>query len=135
MSEPEIMEIFKVVKPLSSLLVNIENQLKSRKEISLRDFCSQQQSNPIDLLYSKGISGLLSMGALIPIKEALEASGNDSLKNSDLRIARNALCHGKIKFLDTGKIEFTDRNEVRKLDARRIIDLAKTAWDNYQRQS
>ncbi|TCJ12822.1 hypothetical protein EZJ19_11320 [Parasulfuritortus cantonensis] len=131
MTEPEILEIFRIVKPLSSVLVNIEAALKESPDMSLGEFCSAQASHPMNLLYSKGFSGLLAMAALVPIKQALESNKDDTFKESPLRHARNALCHGTIEFKPTNKIKFTDYTKTVELSPKEIIDLAAKAWSQY----
>ncbi len=134
MKNEDNIEISNIVRTLSSIFVNIENSLKSTPDISLQDFCEQQMHHPNKLLYSKGFSGLITMASLVPIKQALESSGNDKFKYTHLRTARNALCHGSIEYLENGKIKFIDKIAKKEIELAptEIIDLASDAYSEYR---
>lgn len=132
MAEPESLQILRIVRPLSSFFVNLEKALEENPEMSLSEFCSKHPNeHPNKLLYSKGFNGLLAMGAVVLINEALKNKKDEpSINSKKLRHVRNALCHGKIEFLPSRKIRFVDEITVELLPEE-IIDLAGEAWQQY----
>lgn len=126
-------EVFKVSNSLSSLLVNIEIQLKTEPNISLADFCNNQRIDPLKLLYSHGFQSLIAISALLPLKELL--SSEDMPNNwGKLRIARNSLCHGTYKVNDDGSIFFKDRDKELILTPSEIVELSNRAYDVYAKK-
>lgn len=123
-------EAFKVSSKLSALLVNIESQLKSQPDISLKDFCNSQEINPIQLLYTIGFQALITFGALVPLKEVLDR--NDNVQDWDkLRTARNSLCHGTYEFCDNDYVKFKDQSKELILSFKEIVELSNKAFDAY----
>lgn len=120
-------EPFKVCNGLASLLVNIESQLKTNPNITIKEFCDNQHNHPLDILYSVGFNALITFAALVPLKENLDHKDFDEEWRT-LRTARNALCHGSYTFLDDGRIEFVDRGKKELLTPSEIINLSDKAY-------
>lgn len=121
-------EPFKVCNGLASVLVNIESQLKTNPNITIKEFCDNQHNHPLNILYSAGFNALITFAALVPLKEGLDHKDCDKKKWRTLRTARNALCHGSYTFLDDGSIEFVDREKKELLTPSEIINLSNKAY-------
>ena len=127
-------EAFKVSRAISSLLVNIESQLKSDPNISLNEFCNRQIIDPIKLLYSVGFQSLITFAALVPLKEVLDKE--DKLEHWDkLRIARNSLCHGTYEFCDGGSLKLKDKDRELILSPVEIVELSNQAYCAYEKKT
>lgn len=84
-------EPLKIVRPLSMILVKIEEKLKSNPDISLRHFVEELGFNPINLLYSQGFSALIYLASLVPL--SLDERTGDDDWDKLVRL-KNGLCYG-----------------------------------------
>ncbi|GIV84215.1 MAG: hypothetical protein KatS3mg052_1222 [Candidatus Roseilinea sp.] len=94
-------EPLKIVRPLSMLLVKMEEKLKSNPDISLRHFVEELGFNPISLLYSQGFSALIYFALLVPLSLD-ERTGDDDWDR--LVRLKNGLCHGTYEIRDNNLV-------------------------------
>jgi len=113
-------EPLKIVRPLSMILVKIEEKLKSNPDISLRHFVEELGFNPINLLYSQGFSALIYLASLVPL--SLDERTGDDDWDKLVRL-KNGLCYGTYDIRD-GNLVVSDFEGEIQITPKEAVELA-----------